>query len=53
MNKQINILGNWYIYIFLIMLPVYIYPFVFNIIKIGIENLKEFKNNRENKNAIL
>ena len=53
LNKQINILSNWYIYILLILLPVYIYPFVFNIIKITIENLKQFKNDRENKNAIL
>lgn len=50
---KMNLVNNGVFYIILILLPVFIYPFLFNIGKFLLNNLLEFKEDRLPKNAFM
>ena len=50
---KINLVNNGIFYIILILLPVFIYPFLFNIGKFILNSLLEFKEDRLPKNAFM
>lgn len=52
-KNKINLFQNYYIYILLLLMPNFIYPFVFNIIKILVRKTKLFFNEQLPKNAFM
>lgn len=52
-KNKINLFQNYYIYILLLLMPNFIYPFVFNIIKILVRKTKLFLNEQLPKNAFM
>ena len=52
-KNKLNILKNYYIYIILLIIPTFIYPFIFNIIKLIVHKIYIFFKDQTPKNAFM